>query len=608
MSPEQLRGQNIDSRGDIWSFGVVLYELVTGRRPFEGSTPTDEIASILKSEPADIQALGSGLPRDLTTIMGKCLEKDADARYQSIEQVLADLKTIRQRLESGRESSPSAQQKPITSARFSGRRRALLAMLVAAVAILLLGLAYLKKTFTHTDVNSIAVLPFRNTSSDPELEYLSDGLSESVINKLSQLPALKVISRSSTSKYNTDAVDLSQVVREVGVEAIVVGRITQVGADLQISAELVDARDHTRMWGRQFRRSADGWVAVQNEIAEEIAHKLRTNLSRDQSQKLTRLETVNPLAFEMLLRGRHTWRKGGTENWKKAIQYYQQAIVLDPHYALAYANLAGSYKSLIGNSLLDPGEFRQAADAAVKRALELDDSLADAHYTLASMKTDAWDWAGAEHEFKRAIELNPNLAAAHNAYSAFLSVMGRHDESIAAIQRARELDPSSLIIHANMGYRLYFARRYDEAIQSLRSTLDRQRDYALAHILLGYTYAAKKMHSEAIASYQQAIKSGGDTPGTNIYMAASYAQTGEVEKAKTILQRLHSAKAYISPGELSLLHAALGDKQQAFALLEQAYNAHDLQLQYLGADPAFDVLRDDSRFRELLRRVGLNTS
>ncbi len=618
MSPEQVRGQRVDARSDIWSLGVVLYEMVTGQRPFDGETRSDMIASILTAELVAPEQYGKEIPAELGNIINKALRRDCDQRYQSARDLASDLRSLRQRVEfeaeyerklqsvGGMDSPPA---RPVgTSSLISKRRRSpLVAGALVAVLALIEYLAYSRYSAAKygAKIDSIAVLSFANASNDPELEYLAEGLSESIINKLAQLPNLKVISRSSAARYKATEADPKRIARDLGVEAIVLGRIAQRESDLHISAELVNANDSAHLWGGQYSRRAEGLVALHGEIAEEIALRLRGKLSADETQQLAKRETSNPRAYDLLLKGRALWRKGGTENWKKALDYYQQAIVLDPNYAQAYAYLGGSYKVLIGNSVLDPGEFRTSAEAATKRAVELDPHLADAHYTLANLRTDAWDWAGAEQAFKRAIELNPSLAAAHNAYSNYLAVMGRHDESVASIRRARELDPLSLIIHANVGYRLYFARRYDESIESLKKTLELDKNHALAHILLGYNYAAKRMYPEAIAAYQQAIKSGMDTPGTHISLGAAYARAGETKSANEILKRIQASSTYVSPAEVAVLQGALGQAEQAFASLEHAYETHDLQLQYLGADPAFDSLRDDPRFNSLMERVGL---
>jgi len=622
MSPEQVRAQNVDPRTDLWSLGVVLYELVTGRRPFDGETTSDTIAAILKTDLLASTERLQAMPDDLVGILAKALRRDRAQRYQSADELESDLKSLRQRLEFQAELQRSFPDHPAVKLdkprgeripgpelrkRSVSTRRRMLVVLTALLAFsCLLGyLAYSRYSARQGNIASVAVLPFTNVSKDPELDYLADGLSESIINKLAGVQGLKVIARTSVSRYKADQVDAKAVARDLGVEAIVVGRVLQLDNNLRISTELVRTKDSVRLWGGQYTRHVGGWVAVQSDISEEIARRLRGQLTSSQSQQLARRETNNPQAYELLLKGRTYWRKGGHENWKRAIDCYQQAIVLDPNYAQAYAYLGASYKSLIGNSLLDPGEFRTAAEAAARRALELDPNLADAHWTMANIKTDAWDWAVAEQSFKRAIEINPNLAAAQNAYSAFLSVMGRHDESIASIRRARELDPFSLTIHANIGYRFYFARRYDEAIESLKRTLELDPNFALGHLLLGYAYSGKRMYSEAIAAYEQAARKGLDMPGTQVYLGAAHAQAGDKQKAVAILRRIQTSRTYFSPAELAVLHGALDQKEHAFQLLEQAFEAHDMQLQYLGSDPAFDPLRTDPRFDRLLKRIGL---
>ncbi len=653
MSPEQARGLQVDARTDIWSLGVVLYEMVAGRLPFAGETTSDMIAAILKTEPPSLKRTVADVPVELERIVTKALRKDKEERYQGVKDLALDLKSLKRRLEFEAElerTGPSEEQNsealndvgpntvamrgstaPQTGAASAldttptaesvnnkinrGRRLPLVIPLILA-AIAIATVAYFvysnygnrgdKTSIDSTaGIRSIAVLPFANVNDNPDMEYLSDGISESLINSLSQLPQLKVIARSSSFKYKGRDADPETVAKALSVEGILTGRVTQRGENLLISVELMDARDRTQVWGEQYNRKATDLLQVQAEISREIAERLRLRLSVGEQQQLSKRETATPEAYELLLRGRFQWRKGGTEDWKKATEYYNQAIVVDPAYALAYAELSVSYSNLAHNSILDPKEFLPRAEVAALRALALDETLADAHLALANLKLNAWEWTAAEGEYKRAIELNPNFAEAYRWYSAYLTVTGRHEQSIARIRRARELDPLSIIVNADLGSNLFFARHYDEAIEAVKKTLELDPNFPLAHAYLGYIYAAKGMYPEAIAEQQEAIKLGLGGPSGQIYLGAAYARSGEREKAKTILKQLQTSKEYVSPGELAILYGSLGEREQAFASLEKAYAAHDLQLQYLGADPAFDPLRSDPRFRDLMRRIGL---
>jgi TolB-like protein/DNA-binding winged helix-turn-helix (wHTH) protein/tetratricopeptide (TPR) repeat protein len=457
-------------------------------------------------------------------------------------------------------------------------------------------------------IDSVAVMPFVNVSGDAETEYLSDGLSDSIINNLSQLPSLKkVISFNSVLRYKGKQTDPQAVGRELGVRAVLMGRLIQRGDDLSISVELVDVRDSRHLWGGQYNYKLADIVTVQTEIAQEVSEKLRLHLTGGEQQRLAKRETLNPQAYELLLKGRFYRNKGGTENQKKAVEHYQQAIVVDPNYALAYAELSVSYVNLIGISSLDPQEFTPKSEAAARKALELDDSLAEAHYALANLKQDAWEWATAEREYKRALELNPNLAGAHSQYAYYLSIVGRHEQAMAETKRARELDPLSPAFNGFIGQALFFARQYDEAIEAFKKARELDQNHPIPHLYLGYTYAAKGMYKEAIAEYQEAIKLGisADNPSVQLYLGAAYAKAGEPERAQAILKRLQAIKVYVSPSELAVLYAALGERERAFASLERAHAAHDLQLKYLGIDPAFDLLRSDQRFTDLLRRMKL---
>ena len=603
MSPEQARALETDARTDIWSLGVVLFELLAGRSAFEGRTSSDVVAAILKTDPPPLaKYLDDDLP-ELARIVTKALQKDRDERYQNARDLALDLKGVTRRLDTAVEPAPVAAS---TAQPRSHVARAML--LIAAVAAVGLGYAAyagLLGRVIGRDVDSIAVLPFVNESGDPAKEYLSDGISETLINSLSQLPGVKVIARSSSFRYKGQQADPREAAKALGVEAIVTGRLSQRGDSLIISAELMDARDATLMWGDQYQRKATDLLAVQAEISGDIADKLRRRLTPDQRERLTKSETTNQEAYDLVLRGRSYVEQGGTPNRRKAIDHFQQAIAIDPTYALAYSSLANVYERLSVDSVLDPKEYLPKATAAVRKALELDDTLPNAHVVLGNLKRHEWDWAGAERSYRRALELNPNYAAAYVSLSAFLTNQGRHDEAIAASRRARDLNPLSAQANTQIGFRLFLARRYDEALQALTHALEMNRRLPATHMLLGYTYTELTRYTEAISAFEEAMKLGDDSPSLQIFLGATYARAGDRPRALAILNQLQNSKTYVSPGELAVLYVAVGEREQAFAALERAFAVRDVQLQYLAVDPAFDPLRDDPRFTDLVRRVGL---
>lgn len=457
----------------------------------------------------------------------------------------------------------------------------------------------------QTPINSVAVLPFVNAGADPNLDYLSDGISESLIDRLSQLAQLKVIARSSSFKYRGESIEVQEVANKLEVQAVVMGRVVQRGADLTIRVELVDVRANRQLWSEQYNRRVADTLSVQEEIVRTISEKLRLKLSGAQEQELAKHETANPQAYELLLKGRFYWNNGGTEDAKKAVEYFQQAIAVDPAYAPAYAGLSVCYSDLTTASVLDPKEFTPKAEAAARKALELDERLAEAHGALALLKLSAWDWAAAEQEYRRAIELNPNLANAHAGHAFYLSLVGRYEQAMAEVKRARELDPLSPAINGGVGFQLLLVRRYDQALETLKRTLELEPNNPQTIILLAHVYLGKGMYAEAIAGFQQVIELGANGPGSRIYLGAAYAKAGERKRAQAMLKRLETSKTYVSPGELAVLYAALGEREQAFAALERAYAARDSQLQFLRVELAFDSLRADPRFHDLLRRVGL---
>jgi serine/threonine-protein kinase len=632
MSPEQARGIPVDERTDIFSAGVVLYEMVAGLLPFAGSTSSEVLASILSDKPPQPLARYSReAPAELERIVSKALRKNREERYQTIKDLQLDLQTLKQDLEFERKLERSAPPDAKTTLRTEGQgregtlapaaratvsQRGLTSQtglpktgFIAVAGLLIIGLVVAGYLYFRSSpsgaIRSIAVVPFANSSNNPDLEYLSDGISESLINSLSQLPGMKVIARSSSFKYKGAEVDPQKIAQALGVEAILMGHVEQRGDTLLINVEMVDARDNTHVWGEQYNRKTTDILHIQSEISREIAEKLRLRLTTGEQQQLVRRERANPQAYELLLKGRFHEHRGGTDELKRAVEYYEQAIAVDRTYAPAYAALSFGYQDLVGYSLADPKAFVPKAEAAARKALELEEDLDEAHLALAYLKTNNWQWVEAEREFKRAIELNPNLFRAHNLYSGYLSALGRHEEAINEMKRARELDPLSLFAAAEVGFALYKARQYDQAIQALKQTLELDPNYALAHTYLALTYAAKGMPTEAIREHKESMRLGINTPGMQIYLGVAYAQAGDQQRALQILKQLQTSSEYVSPGELAVLYTALGQREEAFASFEKAYLAHDLQLQYLGVEPVFDSLRSDARFKDLMRRVGL---
>ncbi len=607
MSPEQVKGKELDARTDLFSFGAVLYEMCTGTVPFRGETSALIFKAILDGRPTSALRLNPDLPAELERILNKALEKDHDVRYQHAADLRADLKRLRRETESGKSVASVA-----APSRWSHRTMLIGAVaLVFAIAVIAVAAFYLGSS-SRAPINSVAVLPFSNASADPNAEYLSDGITEGIIDKLSGLPNLKVISRTSAFRYKRRDIQPQKVAKELGVEALVTGRVLQRGDDLSVSVELVNAREDKQLWGEQYSRKLADTASVQQEIATAISANLQVRLSSEEKTRLAKSSGTNSEAYQIYLRGRYHANQTTEAELRKSIEYFQQAIDKDPRYALAYAGLADSYSALGGGWMyLPPTDTLPKAKAAAEKALELDDTLAEAHAALAYTTFFDWDWSGAEREFKRAIELNPNSALSHARYGECLKTRLRFNESIAEAQRALELDPLSPDTFSQIGNFYLMTRRYDESIAQFQKALDLNPNLPVVLAMLAMAYAMKRMYPQALAEYDKIADQDKVTAAGNQFAAGMlgwvYAVSGRRTDALKIAQEFKdlSAHAYVDFYWAGVIYAGLGDKDEAFRLLEKSYQEHAVTLPYLAVDPFWYGMHSDPRYADLLRRIGL---
>ena len=493
--------------------------------------------------------------------------------------------------------------------RYKQQRGLLILASVLVIAILVSYFAYSRHLAggSKPGTTSIAVLPFANETGDANAEYLSDGISESLTNSLSQLPGIKVAARSSAFKYKGTNSDLQEVARALGVGAILTGKVAQRGENLAISVELVDASDKTQIWGEQYDRKMSDLLEIQREIAREIVAKLKLKVSSEANEPAKHYTDSNE-AYQLYLKGRFYWNKRTADALQKSIEYFNQAIDKDPRFALAYAGLADSY--VVPANRLAPRESMPKAKAAAIQALVLDETLAEAHVSLGRVLASYdWDWTNAEKEYKRAIELNPRYATAHQWYGGYLSVMGRSDEAIAERKRALELEPLSLVINFELGLSYYHARDYDKAIEQFQKTLELDQNFPAAHNFLPAAYEQKGMYKEAIAEFKQSIPltNGSESTLSKAGLGHLYAVTGRRNDAVLVLDELKQTfdREYLPASNIALVYAGLNEKDQAFTWLNKAYEQRAFQLQWINLDARWDNLRSDARFQDLLRRIGL---
>ena len=540
--------------------------MATGKLPFPGNTSAVIFHAILGKTPTLPTRLNPDVPTELERIIGKALEKDRKLRHQSAAELRTDLARLKRDTDSGR----SVASVKVAEALLPWWRSRTAFGIAAAVLVTLLATAgwfYKSGTQSHAGqtIDSVAVLPFVNASGDPNTEYLSDGITESLIDSLSQLPHLKVMSRDSAFRYKAKDTDAQTIGRQLGVRAVLEGRVTQRGDALAISTELVDARDNSHIWGQQYSRNSSDIFALQGEIAKEMTTALRMRLSGEDDKRVTKSYTANPEAYQDYL-GLY-WRYKVTEEGDiKCLDYLQQAIAKDPTYALAYAGLADCHSARANNGYVPPKEGYPKGKEAALKALELDDTLAEAHTSLAFVETDYdWDWPGAERELQRAIELNPSYARAHAIYGYLLHRLGRFEEAIAEGKRSVELDPLSLLDNRILGQSFYYARRYDQAIEQFQKTLELDPSFPATHRYLGEVYLQKSMYKEGIAEMEKELMISPQSAGALTYLGYASALAGKGDQAQKVLDQLNkiSEQKYVPAGYRAILYTSLGGKGQS---------------------------------------------
>jgi serine/threonine protein kinase/tetratricopeptide (TPR) repeat protein len=607
MSPEQIEGKEVDQRSDIYSLGIILYEMLTAKVPFEGDTPFS-IGLKHKSEiPKNPKEFNTQIPDDLSRVILKCLDKDVEKRFQSAGELRSELTRIEKGIPSTERIIPKG--KPITSKEITVTFRlkkllipALILIAIVTAAVIVWQFLLRKESVSPLpEQPSIAVLPFVDLSPQEDQAYFCDGLADELINRLSRIDDLRVPARTSVFSFKGKELDIREIGKKLEVETVLEGSVRKAGDKLRITVQLVKVDDGYPLWSEKYDRSMEDIFALQDEISLAIVDNLKIELLGKEKQEFIKGQTQNLEAYDSYLKGRYFWNKRTVEDIKKSVEYFQQAIEKDPAYALAYAGLADSYITLGDWQGLSPKEAFPEARKAAEKALEIDDLLAEAHNSLAYIKyIYEWDWPGAEKAFKLAITLNPNYATAHQWYAEFLTIMGRFDEALKEIKRAQELDPLSLIINAIGGWPYIYSRKYDQAIEHFQKTLEMDPDFRPARSYLGRTYIGKGRYKEALREYEILNDLNG--------IGLAYAKMGKIKEAQQVLNELieRSKNIYVPPSRIAFIYFALGDNDTGFEWLEKEYEERGFNMTRLKVHPEYDIVRSDPRFQAWLKKMNLD--
>jgi TolB-like protein/Flp pilus assembly protein TadD len=607
MSPEQAKGKEVDHQTDIWSLGVLLYEMITGKLPFQGDYEQGIIYSIINEVSQPITGLRTGVPLELERIVNKCLEKNRSERYQTAVDLATDLIHVQHGMGETGASKPQAESHTTPGVKSQKRWWPLVVAFAAFSTIGILVFIIMRSNQESPDRKSIAVLPFTNMSDNKEDEYFSDGITEDIIAALSKINELKVISRTSVMQFKGMKKRLQDIGKELGVATVLEGSIRRAGDQVRIVDQLIDAQNEGHLWADTYDEEMTQVFAIQSDVAQKIAFALKAKLSPGEKERIEKKQTENTEAYQLYLKGRFYWNKRGVDDVKTAIEYFKKTIEKDPKYALAYAGLASSYVVLSQHGI-PPEECYDKARNAATKALVIDSTLAEAHATLgliASMHD--YDWKGAERLFIRALEFEPGNPSVHQWYSITLSFIGRFDEALSEIKRAQELDPLSLIINMNLGRILYYVGQYDSAIVQYKNTLALDQNFPWTHMYLGSVYEVQRRFDEAIAEYEKARSLYGSSPFVLPYLGCAYARAGRGNDGQQVLEDLLLLAQQgdaVSSG-IAFIYYELGEKEKAFEWFEKAYQSREIELLHLVTDPLWVDFRSDPRCITLLKKMGL---